>query len=327
MVGTVSTPGLSATSLATSMRRWRLTSAATVDSAADQRSGVFTCWRGNAAGLGGWTYMQRLSLSALQPTGMGFFGLYGSTAALSATLTLAAVTHCIGIGFQRGTHTNWQLVNNGASGSPQLTDLGASFPVASLSNVLTLTIHASAQASSIFVRVVEEVSGAVIELEAVSRPSRCGAVPEPAQLPQHRRHRGSGLLRQRRRLPRDRLLTRQTGGLRRAWHAPAPGISIPQRTDRHDPTTPRCGQSPVRPDLEAMLERAAAEGARRALSDVGLGGVDAVLTIHDMRSLLECIQFVRKTAVQTAVHVITTGALIALLTGIAVKLRWFGPSP
>jgi hypothetical protein len=37
-VGTVSTPGLAATSLATSMRRWRLTSAATTDSAADQRS-------------------------------------------------------------------------------------------------------------------------------------------------------------------------------------------------------------------------------------------------------------------------------------------------
>ena len=80
-------------------------------------------------------------------------------------------------------------------------------------------------------------------------------------------------------------------------------------------------------DLEAMLERAAAEGARRALSDVGLGGKDAVLTIHDMRSLLECIQFVRRTAVQTAVHVITTATLIALLTGIAMKLRWFGPNP
>ena len=80
-------------------------------------------------------------------------------------------------------------------------------------------------------------------------------------------------------------------------------------------------------DLEAMLERAAAEGARRALSDVGLGGKDAVLTIHDMQSLLECIQFVRRTAVQTAVHVITAAALIALLTGIAMKLRWFGPNP
>jgi hypothetical protein len=56
-VGTVSTPGLAATSLATSMRRWRLTSAAVVASASDQRSGVFTCWRGNAAGLGGWTFV------------------------------------------------------------------------------------------------------------------------------------------------------------------------------------------------------------------------------------------------------------------------------
>ena len=75
-----------------------------------------------------------------------------------------------------------------------------------------------------------------------------------------------------------------------------------------------------------MLERAAAEGARRALSDVELGGKEAVLTIHDMRSLLECIQSVGRTAVQTAVHVITTATLIALLTGIAMKLRWFGPN-
>ena len=80
-------------------------------------------------------------------------------------------------------------------------------------------------------------------------------------------------------------------------------------------------------ELELLLARAAEEGARRALTDVGLGGKDAVLTIHDMRSLLECIQFVRRTAVQTAVHVITTGILIALLTGIAMKLRWFGPNP
>jgi hypothetical protein len=80
-------------------------------------------------------------------------------------------------------------------------------------------------------------------------------------------------------------------------------------------------------ELEMMLARAAEKGARRALNDVGLGGQDAVLTIHDMRSLLECIQFVRRTAVQTAVNVITTGVLVALLAGIAMKLRWFGPNP
>ena len=52
-----------------------------------------------------------------------------------------------------------------------------------------------------------------------------------------------------------------------------------------------------------------------------------MLTIHDMKSLLECIQFVRRTAVQTTVNVITTGVVIALLSGIAMKLRWLGPNP
>ncbi len=44
-VGTVSTPTLAATNLATSMRRWRLTSATTADAAADQRSSGWACWR------------------------------------------------------------------------------------------------------------------------------------------------------------------------------------------------------------------------------------------------------------------------------------------
>jgi flagellin-like hook-associated protein FlgL len=166
-VGTVSTPGLAATSLATSMRRWRLTSAAVVDSAADQRSGVFACWRGNAAGLGGWTFVTRISLSTLQATGMAFFGLYGSTAAFATTLALSAVVSCIGIGSQRGTHTRWQLVTNDASGAPTLVDMGASFAIAT-GGVLTLTIAASPNAGSIWVRVVDEVSGAVFEQEVTA---------------------------------------------------------------------------------------------------------------------------------------------------------------
>ncbi|MBA3911879.1 MAG: hypothetical protein C0524_18870, partial [Rhodobacter sp.] len=128
-VGTVSTPTLAATNLASSMRRWRLTSAAVVDSAAEQRSAGWASWRGNAAGLGGWTFVTRISLTTLQATGMGFFGLYGSTAALATTLTLATAINCIGIGFQRGTHTRWQLVTNDGTGAPTLTDMGASFAI------------------------------------------------------------------------------------------------------------------------------------------------------------------------------------------------------
>jgi hypothetical protein len=163
-VGTVSHPTLAATNLAASMRRWRLTSAAVVDSAAEQRSAGWACWRGNAAGLGGWTFVTRISLTTLQATGIGFFGLYGSTAALATTLTLAAAINCIGIGFQRGTHTRWQLVANDGTGAPTLTDMGASFAIAT-GGVLTLFIAAPPNGSSVWVRVVDEVSGTVFEQE------------------------------------------------------------------------------------------------------------------------------------------------------------------
>ena len=93
-------------------------------------------------------------------------------------------------------------------------------------------------------------------------------------------------------------------------------------------TPPRSDQGYVRmPDaeFEELLARAAKEGARRALADAGLDGKEAALDIRDLRSLLDCIRFVRRTAVQTTVHLITTGIILALLAGIALKLRIFGP--
>jgi hypothetical protein len=163
-VGTVATPTLAATNLAASMRRWRLTSAALVDSAAEQRSAGWACWRGNAAGLGGWTFVTRVSLTTLQTTGMGFFGLNGSTSALATNLALATVINAVGIGFQRGTHTNWQVVANDGTGAPTLTDMGAPFAVA-VGGVLTLFIAAAPNAASVWVRAVNEVTGAVYERE------------------------------------------------------------------------------------------------------------------------------------------------------------------
>lgn len=64
-VGTISAPTLAATDLAASVQRWRLTSAAVVDPPAEQRSAGWACWRGNAAGLGGWTFVTRISLTTL----------------------------------------------------------------------------------------------------------------------------------------------------------------------------------------------------------------------------------------------------------------------
>ena len=89
----------------------------------------------------------------------------------------------------------------------------------------------------------------------------------------------------------------------------------------------RSGQGHVRmPDaeFEELLARAAEEGAKRALADVGLDGTEAALDIRDLRSLLASIRFVRRTAVQTTVHIITTGVILALLAGVALKLKVFG---
>jgi len=78
-------------------------------------------------------------------------------------------------------------------------------------------------------------------------------------------------------------------------------------------------------EFEALMVRAAEEGAKRALADVGLDGQEAAFDIRDLRSLLASIRFVRRTAVQTTVRLITTGIILALLAGIALKLKVFGP--
>jgi hypothetical protein len=80
-------------------------------------------------------------------------------------------------------------------------------------------------------------------------------------------------------------------------------------------------------EFEELLARAAERGARRALADVGLEGKEAALDIRDLRALLECVRLVRRTVVQTIVRLITTGILLALLAGIAIKLKLFGNGP
>ncbi len=95
-------------------------------------------------------------------------------------------------------------------------------------------------------------------------------------------------------------------------------------------TPPRSDQGFVRmPDaeFEAMLARAAEKGAKRALADVGLDGDEAALDIRDLRSMLDLLRLVRRTAVQTVVRAVTTAVLLALLAGIAIKMKVFGGSP
>ncbi len=58
--------------------------------------------------------------------------------------------------------TRWQLVAHDGNGAPTSTDTGASFAIAT-GGVLTLFIAAPPNGSSVWLRVVDEVSGAVFE--------------------------------------------------------------------------------------------------------------------------------------------------------------------
>ena len=75
--------------------------------------------------------------------------------------------------------------------------------------------------------------------------------------------------------------------------------------------------------FEAMLSRAAEKGARKALADVGLEGPEAAIDIRDLRTLLASLRMARRTAWQTVVRLVTTALLLALIAGVAVKLKLF----
>lgn len=77
-------------------------------------------------------------------------------------------------------------------------------------------------------------------------------------------------------------------------------------------------------DLDEMLACAAERGAERVLAHLGLENGHAARDIRDLRDLLEAWRDARRTAWQTAVKVLTTGVLAALLIGVTVKLKLFG---
>ncbi|EIU7198890.1 MULTISPECIES: DUF6127 family protein [Pseudomonas aeruginosa group] len=79
-----------------------------------------------------------------------------------------------------------------------------------------------------------------------------------------------------------------------------------------------------REDFEDLLDRAAERGAERCLAHLGLENGHAAKDIRELRDLLEAWRDARRTAWQTAVKVITTGVLAALLVGAAIKLKLMG---
>ena len=79
-----------------------------------------------------------------------------------------------------------------------------------------------------------------------------------------------------------------------------------------------------REDFDELLDRAGERGAERCLAHLGLENGHAAKDIRELRDLLEAWRDARRTAWQTAIKVVTTGILAALLIGAAIKLKLMG---
>jgi hypothetical protein len=129
-VGTISNPNIATTNLKTQTRRIVNTSAATAGSLASIRVDALECFRGNAAGIGGFFVVCRFGLTTLATGNRAFFGL--SDAATTAPTNVDPLTSVtigkIGMACSASTG-NWSFVNNVAGTSPTVLALGTNFPV------------------------------------------------------------------------------------------------------------------------------------------------------------------------------------------------------
>jgi hypothetical protein len=67
--------------------------------------------------------------------------------------------------------------------------------------------------------------------------------------------------------------------------------------------------------MEAMVEKAAIAGARKALREVGLSDDDANSDVKELRNLLDSFRSAKRTVGKTIVQALTTLFLAALMAG------------
>jgi uncharacterized membrane protein YjgN (DUF898 family) len=75
-------------------------------------------------------------------------------------------------------------------------------------------------------------------------------------------------------------------------------------------------------EIQILIDRAAKEGAKQALRDIGLSDSDAYDDVKELRSLLETWRDTKRTVGQTIARMVTTALLTALAAG--VWMNWGG---
>jgi hypothetical protein len=157
-VGTVSHPTLVAGNLRTQTRRGIVTSASTANSASELRQTIATCYRGDAAGLGGFFMTTRFASSTLVANQRKAIGLFSVTTAISTSQSPSSLTNCLFIG-NDSADTNLQIMHNDGSGTCTKIDLGANFPANNVDAVYEVIFFAAPNDTTVSYRVVRFDTG------------------------------------------------------------------------------------------------------------------------------------------------------------------------
>lgn len=147
-------PTLAATSLRNSTYRSTIATSTTAGNVAFIRANFARIWRGDAAGLGGFFYATRFSLSGTLRAGLRcFVGIQDSTASPTNVDPLSNGTiGRVGIAINSETG-NWSFVHNIAGTAPTVIALGANFPVNN-TDLYEVALFCAPNGSSISYRVV-----------------------------------------------------------------------------------------------------------------------------------------------------------------------------
>jgi hypothetical protein len=146
---------VTATSIMTRMRSVRFASSSTSGNVASHRSTVQ-----EVCGAGGYFFVARFYISAMQNTNRGFFGLWGATGAATNINPLTSfATNKIGLAFNTNTG-NWNLVSSTTT-AISVVALGASMPI-NTTDVIELMLFCVPGGTSIGYRVNNLTTGIVI---------------------------------------------------------------------------------------------------------------------------------------------------------------------
>lgn len=155
------TRNVATTNLFTSIRRRGYDTAGSAASTAGTTHNNTQWWRGNAAGLGGFTFRARFGFATANTTNkQAFIGMRASSSVISGNTDPSTLGNTIGFAID-ATQTTLRFIHNDGSGSATSVNLGASFPSNTNStDMYDVIIKAEANAGTVYYYIVNLSTGA-----------------------------------------------------------------------------------------------------------------------------------------------------------------------